>query len=378
MWYLRVSTLVLITFAAVIMFFAVLLFKNNKHKVQLNGLLLLALSSFVVFYAGKRLLLFYCLYVLLTYLAANGLRAIKRFRPFFFGLSVLLCLLPFFASRFIDFNISFGFVAIGFIFNMLKAVDAVFYVYYTDQKISLLTYANFIFFIPTFTAGPIFRFRDFQKTFSNPKPVTGKDLELSVKRIIRGLFKKIVILNLVSQTFQHLLGLESSFFVSFLTVIFSYFMLYFDLSGYSDIAIAYGRICGLQVPENFKNPFKAPSFTLFWRNWHVSLSDFIREHLYVLFAKKKLNKAQNAGLAFVTMVCMSLWHGFNLPYLFAGMYNGALLTLENLFSLTGSSKKKSVFYLRCFLVNFLFGLNTLVFTTGTENLFKVLKGFFKI
>jgi alginate O-acetyltransferase complex protein AlgI len=258
---------------------------------------------------------------------------------------------------------------------MLKAIDALFFVYYTEMKIPFLTYANFILFIPTFTAGPIFRYRDFAKNFANPKPVNSKDLEYIFSRIVKGLFKKVVLAELVIIIFKHLQTLPLNPAVAFAVIAASYFTLYFDLSGYSDIAVGFGRLCGYSVPENFKNPFTAASFTAFWRNWHVSLSDWIREHVFIIVMNKRLNKLQSAAIGFFTMFIMSLWHGFNLPYVIAGSYNGAFLAIENLLSLTSVNKMKRgfVFYLRCFAVNFLFGINTIVFTTDWHTALRIVK-----
>jgi alginate O-acetyltransferase complex protein AlgI len=266
-------------------------------------------------------------------------------------------------------------VSIGMAFNMLKAIDALFYAYYTETKIPFLTYANFISFIPTFTSGPIFRYRDFAKNFNSPQPLDSKSAEYAFRRIIKGLFKKTVLAELVIIIFKHLQTLPLNPASAAALVAASYFTLYFDLSGYSDIAVGFGRVFGFKVPENFKNPFAAASFTAFWRNWHVSLSDWIREHVFILVMNKRLNKAKSAAIGFFTMLIMSLWHGFNLPYLIAGTYNGALLAAENLLSLTSVNKKNRnlPFYLRCAAVNFLFGINTLVFTTDYPTALKIIK-----
>jgi alginate O-acetyltransferase complex protein AlgI len=233
-------------------------------------------------------------------------------------------------------------------------------------------------FLPVLTAGPIFRYRDFLKTFDNPIALNAEEAVNDVKRIIRGMFKKVVLVELLSYAATVLLAGEVGWFQSFVIVVISYMLLYFDLSGYSDMAIALGRLAGYEIPENFKKPLRAPTFTQFWRSWHATLSDWIREHIYIVVAKKKLGKPASASIAFATMIVMSLWHGFNVPFLLAGVYNGILLAAENLLSLTTVNIRKtrrSVFYLRCFAVNFLFALNTLVFSIPADKLTVVLRGF---
>ena len=133
-------------------------------------------------------------------------------------------------------------------------------------------------FFPTFTAGPIFRYRDFQKVYNKPVPLTTDRFITCVKRFIKGMFKKMVVLYFVSTFFNFLVASEKHWYVSLAIVVFSYLFLFFDLSGYSDMAIAVGSVMGYTVPENFRKPWAAASFTQFWRNWHITLSDWVREH----------------------------------------------------------------------------------------------------
>ena len=156
-------------------------------------------------------------------------------------------------------------------------------------------------------------------------------------------------------------------------------ILYLDLSGYSDIAIAFGRLCGFIVPENFKKPWRAASFTVFWRSWHATLGDWIREHVFIMLMNKKLNRIKSAVVAIITMMVMSLWHGFYFSYLLSGLYTGFLLGLENLLGLTSPKKNKNIVkVLRCIAVNFLFGINALVFITGFSNALAIAAGLFKL
>lgn len=256
-----------------------------------------------------------------------------------------------------------------------------YFVYYADMEIPFLTYMNYILFFPTFTSGPIFRYRDFQKVFNKPVPLTTDRFIMYVKRFIKGMFKKMVVLYFISTFFTFLLGLEKHWYISLLTVVFSYLFLYFDLSGYSDIAIATGSVMGYTVPENFRKPWAAASFTQFWRNWHITLSDWVREHIFVVLNGKKLGRLASAGMGFLVMFIMEMWHGFTLPYIFGGVYNGLCLGLENLFGLTTVDKrkmKKPVYIIRCIIVNGLFALNTLLMTVTPTQLIDVLGGFIKL
>ena len=376
MWYLRGDTFLLI---AAFSFAVAVLRKLLPQKVM--GAILPAAEIALIALISVKLAALYAVYVVFGVFSTWCLLKIRK-KPLF----VIFCILaavPFFIGRLDVFGMSVPtwFEGVGIAFAMLKMIDALYYVYYSGDAVSPLIYTNYMLFLPVFTAGPVFRYRDFKKTFESPIAMNGKELARDFKRVIRGMFKKVVLAEIAVVALNQLLLKNSSVFVSVAVTVTSYFILFFDLSGYSDIAISFGRLAGYDVPENFKRPMLAPSFTQFWRSWHASLSDWIREHIYVVVAKKKLRKSTTALIAFCTMVVMSLWHGFNLPYLLAGAYNGLLLMGENLLSLTTvnvKKTKKSVYYLRCLAVNFLFALNTLVFTLPPEKLPDVLRGFFKI
>lgn len=266
---------------------------------------------------------------------------------------------------------------VGIAYHMLRAVDAMYFVYYTEMKIPFLTYMNYMLFFPTFTSGPIFRYRDFQKVFQKPAPLTADRFITCVKRFIKGMFKKMVVLYFVTTVFQFLIGSPKHWYISILIVILSYLLLYFDLSGYSDIAIAAGSVMGYTVPENFRKPWAAASFTQFWRNWHITLSDWVREHIFVVLNGRKLGRWASAGMGFLVMFVMEMWHGFTLPYIIGGVYNGLCLGLENLFGLTTADKrkmKKSVYIIRCITVNGLFAVNTLLMTVTPSQLVEIVKG----
>ena len=151
------------------------------------------------------------------------------------------------------------------------------------------------------------RYRDFQRCMDSPAPITGERLVTNVKRLIRGYFKKVVVLSLVSILLSRLAALPGHVWLSVLVCLVSYLLLWLDMSGYADIAIALGGCMGFTVAENFKHPLRAASFTQFWRNWHVSLTDWIREHIFVVLNGRRLNRYQGALIGFGTMMVMNFW-----------------------------------------------------------------------
>ncbi len=382
MWYLETDILLRLLMATGCM----LLISGLSRlilKKDIGPKVLILASIAVIAYVSPQLALFSVGYSLITFLLARILKLLKKTRRVFFVLFSIICTIPFFYGRINGFfpQLPVIITFIGISYHMLKAIDVMYFVYYADMEIPFLTYMNYILFFPTFTSGPIFRYRDFQKVFNKPVPLTTDRFIMYVKRFIKGMFKKMVVLYFISTFFTFLLGLEKHWYISLLTVVFSYLFLYFDLSGYSDIAIATGSVMGYTVPENFRKPWAAASFTQFWRNWHITLSDWVREHIFVVLNGKKLGRLASAGMGFLVMFIMEMWHGFTLPYIFGGVYNGLCLGLENLFGLTTVDKrkmKKPVYIIRCIIVNGLFALNTLLMTVTPTQLIDVLGGFIKL
>jgi alginate O-acetyltransferase complex protein AlgI len=379
MWYLQTDVLLrlLLAMSGMILISGLsrLIFKKDfSPKV------LIFASLAVIAYVSWQLALFSVGYTLITFIFARILRPLKKTRRFFFVLFSILCTVPFLYGRMTEFfpQLPVIITFVGIAYHMLKAVDAMYFVYYADMKIPFLTYVNYMLFFPTFTSGPIFRYRDFRKVFDKPVPLTADRFITCVKRFIKGMFKKMVVLYFVSTFFTFLVGSPKHWYISLAVVLFSYLFLYFDLSGYSDIAIAVGSVMGYTVPENFRKPWKAASFTQFWRNWHITLSDWVRDHIFVVLNGKKLGRWASAAMGFAVMFIMEMWHGFTMPYIVGGVYNGLCLGLENLFGLTTVDKRKmnkAVYVIRCIIVNGLFALNTLLMTVSTEQLIEIIKGF---
>lgn len=379
MWFIQADMLPKVLIAA-ICFAGLVFFLNKTEKTKYIHILSTAISVVLLSVFSYKLSAFYIAYVIGTYLMLIIMKRVKSARKVIFVVFCLLFLSPFFVWRMTDISSIIGeaLVLVGFSYNMLKAVDALFYVYYTDMGIPFFEYSNFITFFPVFTAGPIFRYRDFKKQFENPKPPTLDDVGIGVRRFVLGMFKKVVLVTVLSSLFDGLANLsEYHWYSSLAILVLAYLVLYVDLSGYSDMAVGVGRLMGVIVPENFKAPWTATSFTQFWRKWHVTLSDWIREHIFVVVQGKKLKKHQSALIGMTTMIVMSLWHEFSVMTVIGGIYMGTFLVIENLFSLStfnARKEKKYKFFLRCAFVNFFFAVNALTFSLELPKIIAILKG----
>lgn len=343
---------------------------------------LVLLDLALIAYVSWQLAVFYGAYTLATWLIANGAGRFRRWRPVLFVACCLVCAIPFLYVRIQEIapQLPLLFALVGIAYNTLKAVDGVYFVYYTGQSIPLISYANYMLFFPVITAGPILRYRDFSVSLANPAPITGQSVTWDFKRLIRGYFKKVVVMALVTELLARLAALSPRPWWSLLACLVSYLLFWLDMSGYADIAISLGGFMGLRVPENFKKPLKAASMTQFWRNWHVSLTDWIREHIFVVLNGKRLTKYQGAMIGFGTMVVMGLWHGFSAHFLLEGLFNGVILAVENLCGITTVKRtaRKPYLYFRRAVVVLLFSVTTIFYTLDADQLANVLRGFWPL
>lgn len=193
---------------------------------------------------------------------------------------------------------------------------------------SLTDFAFFVSFFPTLLAGPILRARTFLPQLRKPVIVTHAMMGIGTWFILSGLFKKCIIsdyisLNFVSRIFDNpglYSGLEN------LLGVYGYALqLYCDFSGYSDMAIGLALWMGFQIPANFRAPYKSDSITDFWRRWHISLSSWLRDYLYISLGGNRCSRARMYLNQFLTMLLGGLWHGASWNFVIWGSAHGLAL-----------------------------------------------------
>ncbi|MBP1992684.1 MBOAT family O-acyltransferase [Paenibacillus eucommiae] len=354
-------------------------YPNNKRVLTL----LFSVCFLLLF--SKKLLVFYLIFTLLNYLGFVYLCRTKLWRTATFLFAILANVaavfigIRFFVMGIFQNPLFDTIIYLGLIYNVLKVIDAYYFAYFFEKKgqVPLLDYSNYILFIPTFTSGPILKFRDFMADSKKPYTVNAALFEDSIKRIVLGLFKKIVLVTWMTGVFNDVLQNDLHTHQSIFLMIWFYALIYFDFSGYSDIAIGFGRLMGYTMPENFKRPFLSPTLTQYWRNWHATLGDFFRDHIFMFFSRKTPSRLTAAGLSLLIMVLIGLWHGFSWLYLLWGVYHGLLLALENLFQLSTVNKKKSsktYFYFRCFCTQALVTLAVIIYSPDHEAVLRIYRG----
>ncbi len=176
-------------------------------------------------------------------------------------------------------------------------------------------------------AGPIVRYKDIEHEIDN-RVITASNMSYGINRFIIGLGKKVLIANTAGQTATIFLGSnfsELSVLGAWLGIILYTLQIYFDFSGYSDMAIGLGRVFGFTYKENFNYPYIARNVKDFWRRWHISLSSFFRDYVYIPLGGNRHHSIRN--LLFVWMLT-GFWHGASWNFIFWGLYYGMFLLLE--------------------------------------------------
>ncbi len=183
---------------------------------------------------------------------------------------------------------------------------------------------------PQLIAGPIVRYQDIESEIAT-RSVTVSDFAQGVRRFILGLGKKMLIANTVGECADHVFGVSADQLtpsVAWVGIVCYTAQIYFDFSGYSDMAIGIGRMLGFHIKENFAYPYVATSITDFWRRWHLSLSTWFRDYLYVPLGGNRRGRARTYfNLALVFALC-GLWHGAASSFLVWGLFHGAFLVSE--------------------------------------------------
>lgn len=190
----------------------------------------------------------------------------------------------------------------------------------------------YISFFPQLIAGPIVKYRDIEREIDN-RTVNLNKMTLGMERFIIGLGKKMLISNTMAFVADSIYALEAYQINSFVVLIgaISYMLqIYFDFSGYSDMAIGLGKIFGFNFLENFNYPYISQSIQEFWRRWHISLSTWFKEYVYIPLGGNRKGKFRTVLNKIIVFFLTGLWHGASWNFVVWGLFNGLFLLLEEL------------------------------------------------
>ena len=275
------------------------------------------------------------------------------------GMLVYFKYANFFAGSFVGVINLFGLTLPKPNFNIILPISISFYIFETisytvdvyRRKIhatkNFFEYSTFIAFFPHLVAGPILRYADLAHDLDNIDKQPKTDFFFrGINLFVIGLIKKVIIADSIAAVIDPMLanyaGLSSV--GAWLAILGYTYQLYFDFSGYSDMAIGLGSLFGFKFLQNFNSPYKATSITDFWRRWHISLSGWLRDYLYIPLGGSRLTPSRTYINLMLTMFLGGLWHGANWTFAIWGIYHGALLSIHKMF--TNTYEKIPVFIQR--------------------------------
>lgn len=220
---------------------------------------------------------------------------------------------------------------IGLSFHTFQSLSYVVEVYRGKQKAehNFIVYATYVMFFPQLVAGPIERPQNLLHQFCEKHSFDYVRVTSGLKRMAWGFFKKLVVADRLALYVNDVYGAPRSFNglqLSLATFFFAY-QIYCDFSGYSDIALGAAEVMGFRLMENFRTPYYSLSISEFWRRWHISLSTWFKDYLYIPLGGNRVSKSRHIVNLLLTFSVSGLWHGANWTYVIWGFLNGAYLVI---------------------------------------------------
>lgn len=323
--------------------------KNEKARILTANVILLAASYIFIIYADYRFAIAIALMSVVTWLIAKKEKLIPL------GIVLAVVSLGFF--KYSNFFIESFAKLFGNDFTALKLIVPIGVSFYTFSAISylvdvkrkkvasenLFNVALYLSFFPKLTSGPIQRSGDFFEQANSDRNIGTESFKTGIQIFVFGLFKKIVLADRLSVFVDQVYAMPKVFgsFTILLAVIAYSFQIYFDFSGYSDMAIGVAKILGFNLPRNFNLPYLAHNVTELWKRWHISLSSWLMEYLYFPLGGSRKGKFRNYFNLVLTMVIGGIWHGANWTYIIWGLFHGLALAAHKVWmKLTKSDQKK--------------------------------------
>ncbi len=315
-----------------------------------NGWLLI--SSLLFFSWGAPVFIFTVVAsCIVDYYLASYFNGPKRKLFFITSIILNLILLAYFkyANFFIDnfnfitstltgdvFSFNHILLPVGISFLIFHKISFLYDVYRkeTVYPSSFLDYLLFIMLFPHLIAGPIVRFKEILPQIKNrATAITWTNCYYGFVQFIIGLSKKVLVANVLGEYVNASLGTDISqmnCMQSWIVLIAYAFQLYFDFSGYSDMAIGMARMMGFSFPENFNFPYTSKNITEFWKRWHITLGSWMRDYLYIPLGGNQSGVFKTYANLFLVFFLSGLWHGASWNFVIWGMFHGAFLVIERM------------------------------------------------
>ncbi len=328
-------------------------FSLNKYGYQRLAIISLVLAS-LFFYGwwNPKYLALILISITINFLISSGISKsfdLPKNKKLFLIIGVIFNLLLIGYYKYFNFFVSSASDLLGANLNLQKIILPLGISFFTFQQIAYLVdaykeqknysfveYCLFITFFPQLIAGPIIHHSEVMPQFANQSihRFNSENFSVGITMFSLGLFKKVVLADniavYVSPVFNAAAqGTSPAFLESWLGAIAYTLQLYFDFSGYSDMAIGIARMFGITLPSNFFSPYKGVSISDFWRRWHITLSNFLRDYLYIPLGGNRKGEARRNFNLMITMLLGGLWHGAGWQFVFWGGLHGAYLVINN-------------------------------------------------
>ena len=307
--------------------------------------ILLVIAS-LVFYAGGGLVYVPLILVpiIVNWLIGLGIQRFRSKYILFIGLLFNLGLLGYYkyTAFFIEtINLSLKkeilpvpdiVLPIGISFFTFQAISYIVDVYKgkVDPQRNLFHIALYISFFPQLIAGPIVKYKEISAQIEN-RTITLEKTAIGFRKFIYGLSKKVLIANVLGFCADKIYGYDMSDINGMMAWVASLaytFQIYYDFSGYSDMAIGLGKMFGFDIPSNFNYPYLSKSISEFWRRWHITLGAWFREYVYIPLGGNRSGEARTRLNLFLVFLLTGLWHGASFSFVFWGIYHGFFVLME--------------------------------------------------
>ena len=221
---------------------------------------------------------------------------------------------------------------IGISFYTFQTMSYTIDVYRGDAPVqnNIIAFGAYVSMFPQLIAGPIVRYKDIAAEL-NHRTESFERFYIGVRRFVIGLGKKVLLANLTGALWTEIRGIapdERSIVMVWMGILAFSFQIYFDFSGYSDMAVGMGHMLGFTFPENFNYPYISKSITEFWRRWHISLGTWFKEYVYIPIGGNKKGGIKHLRNILIVWLLTGIWHGASFNFLFWGLYFGILLLIE--------------------------------------------------
>lgn len=318
--------------------------KKHRYIIVLLGSLLF------YFYSGLFNFLLISGISLFNYVYLLVIKKIKKHDIFL----IILAILNIATLLFFKYNSLFAF-PLGISFYTFNNLTYIFDIKKKVTKIetNILYYFTYVFLFCHVTMGPIVKYEDISKQIKNLNP-TFDEISNGFKRFLRGLIKKVLVANnlglLYASLFSH--ANTSSLLNIFCLIVFG-LQLYIDFSSYCDMAIGLGKMLGINYPENFDYPYLAKSVSEFWRRWHMTLTNFFKEYVYIPLKGNRVPLYRCIINILIVWFLTGIWHGNTLNFLLWGLYYGLILIIEK-YLISGLLKKMPDFLKHIYVIGIVF------------------------